>query len=428
MMRSGLVLLLLSFAPSVVSSQEQPTGARLRAVLEQVRAGEQSEAALLRRVSNWGDAGTRAIVALLSGKGEAEEVPIVLNADEQAFLRSALGSASSKVAVKAIEDTIGRKASLGERMRAIELIGIAGNADSIRPLFAIASKLDEVERRHPLVERQLVGALRSILERDPAAYRSISSSLRKLEVDLLPSVARALGEAGSGRAVPLLDNLLGRSPELTLISLEAFGQLKRWSVECASGNCAVSVSGYLGSPDPKTRRQAVLALGALRDVGSFSEILMMLEDPDPRVRRSSLRALQGLTGKSWAEDQERWQDWYAQEELWFEVEFPELLSQLDGPSIGRSAEALRQMSFHPLFAYEISKAIAPFLHHSEETVALAACHTLVRLEDPSVPEILIDVLEDDRTDVKTAAWSGLRRLTGEQLPAEGDAWRALLEG
>jgi HEAT repeat protein len=222
----------------------------------------------------------------------------------------------------------------------------------------------------------------------------------------------------------ILTALMGRSEEVDLAALEALGRMSARDPRALTGEPAEAARVHLISLDPRVRHQAAIAVGRLRDTGSVSDLIGLLEDTDSRVRRSAHWALREITGLGLPPDARRWSQYLINELSWYEEQGGDLVSTAKSADTFAAVDALRQLSDHPFHRRSVTQQIASVTGHSDETVAAAACSAIARLGDPLAVQPLIAALRDPREPVRVAAWRALQSLTGESFDAEPESWES----
>ena len=100
--------------------------------------------------------------------------------------------------------------------------------------------------------------------------------------------------------------------------------------------------------------------------------------------------------------------------------FPEL-ARVGSPDWAVAA-TLRTLLAHPIGRDRVSDALATVLPTFDSRSQIAACETLAHLEARRSVPALVELLFVPIPEVRQAAWSALRALTGQELPAEPQIW------
>jgi len=299
-------------------------------------------------------------------------------------------------------------------------------SDSVPSLLEHLAAFDDVEAQQPLVRDAVAAALAALLRRDDRGFDDLADELAAFPPTHFRALVDALAAARRGASLPLLRAMLGRGEELDVAVLAAVGELPRWDEVARDGQTSWILNAHLRAESPKVRRQAVLALGALRDCEAFEPLLGLLGDPDRRVRLAALTALRSLSGLRWPADVDRWLAYLHDESTWYASELPEALERLASSDAHVVVDALRRLPEHPLFRVELSGEVAPLLSSGDEAVAVSACAALARLDSAAAVAPLLDALADPRPAVAAGAWNALRAITRIELPPDETAWRDAL--
>lgn len=335
----------------------------------------------------------------------------------------------SAAVVEGLIASVADEPSFDEVLLAVELLGRFGRADGFGHTLTLLAGLQPGEARHPSVRDRVEPALAALLRRDPASFVRLHEAQSSLDRVLLELCARAAGSVGDARAVSFLRGLLSRDSGFEPLVLEALGELRPWDPNVDLEACGELAESYLASMEPKTRRQAAVTLGRLRYADSLEDLIGLLDDDDARVSRGALWAVQNVTGLGWSgDDVGRWEIWYADEQDWLELELPAALRSVHGVDFGRAVAGLRVIGEHASFRRDLAPEVAQLLTSRNEGLALTACATLLRLDDPSCAPQLIQALEDNREGVRQAAARALSTLTGASLPPSAEAWRDWIQG
>ena len=419
---------LLCLAPG---SDSAAASADEAAVIVQVLMDpELSDAQRLRAVSELGPGACRAVFELFTGRIDTSTLPLegpLLDEARRALLVEATRGWPESEALAAMtvraEDW-----SFQELMIGVDYLAEFGGAPSMAFVAARLGAMEPVELHSPALARRIAPAFAALLARDPGAFRFLEDLVDTAPAPLLPVLADVLAGTGGSGAFAILERLLGRSVELDLCVLEAVGKLDRFDTEVPADRRAWLLRRYVNAQDPRLQRNAMTALGRLRDVESVPDMLAGLDEGrDPRVRRAAHWAIQETTGLGWRLDVERWQRWYEGEEAWYETSFGELTLRITSDDPAVAFDALRHLALHPLYRAEMIETVARALSHESPGVARAACGILVRLDDPGAIEPLIVALADPRPEIGRAAQGALQALTGQELPADPRAWEDWLD-
>lgn len=402
---------------------------RLGALLARGRASgpESAEQQRVREeLERLGPAAVPEILALLAGQGDALLAP---DPSERELLEECLRDWPAQAVLAALLQAARADAPLGVRMLAVQLAGSVRAARALGTLDELCARFSPEERCHPLVQQAFETALVEVFQADASALTAAEELARKRrahEALLLP-LAAALGRVGTGQGIATLRHLLGRNVELDQAVLEALGRLGQRAGVHAVDVATSLLHGRLYSADPRIRRQAVVSLGRVRAGAVAGELIGLLDDPDRRVQRAAVWALEQISGLAIGSERGEWELWHDRELAWYEEALPALDEALQRAEAAPAVAELQGLALHPLFRRELAAAAVQALQHAESVVVLAACATLVKLGTASALVGLVEALEDPREAVRAAAHDALERLTGAEVSASAEAWRAWLE-
>ncbi len=418
--RSFLAAAVLAMLPAL--SHGASPAEDVRDILSKHQAERVSAAKAIDEIEELGPSAVPTVFAILARRPSKYDFVPDRSSDE--LLREALRAwpADDVVAGVAREARKGR-GTLNEDLLAIELIGLVGDRASLAVLFDLVAEIDPVLRQHRLVSAALGGALPGILARDDTAFGQLRTELDHADGATRLAAASALGELGDGRGVPVLKFLLGEDVGLDREVLAAMGRLRPWDPRYADGSCARSVRFHLAAPDPRTRREAAIALARLGDIEACTELIEMLGDEDPRVQKGAQWALEEVTGARYAGDEAAWWRWHERELDWYAEEADRLLAVAERADRGPAVEALRVLAGHRLHRRELTPKIAALLRRNDAQVGAAAAAALARLGDARAIPALVTALTGGREGVPEAARAALAVLAGDAVVASDDAWR-----
>ena len=386
--------------------------AQVSAALATLRDGEaEAGTACRQRLSALGRSAVPTLLTFLLDPYHAqdEQGPLV-GPDAQQALIEVLGAYPQSLVLPELHAQLEDVDALEDRRRCVKLLGRLGGASSVEPTLALVAGMEPVRRQMHTIQRELQSTLALVLERHPEAYGTLLATVEDLEPLLQATVARAIGAAGGGQGLAVLERLMGRTVELDRAALEAVGQLDPTDPACLDG-CAGLLSWHLNSDDVESRRFATASMARHGGVDQLDALLSLLEAPDARVRRNAHLAVRSITGLDLGTSPEPWAAWLQRELAWYEHSSPGLLETAAQGDAGAAFKAMRELSEHRLFRRELAEQLAPVLSRPEEVLAVAACGALGRLGGPAAVAPLEDTLDDRREAVARAAATALGTLS-----------------
>lgn len=315
----------------------------------------------------------------------------------------------------------------GVRVAAFDVLGRQASAAGIPFYFELMSaSADELEMRS--VRAPAVEALAAILRTDAKASHALEAPLLAAPLDQQRLVCEALAASGRAEACGLLPKLVGRDPELDLVVLEglaAFAERFPWRV---SESTLALLRACLDHADPRLRAAGARALGRARDVKAVPPLVARLGDDDPDTAHTALWALRELTGQSLLTTREAWRAWLEGERTWWNDQGKAEADRLAEGDTAKLATALRDAQKHPLARAPIVDALLGALNGLAPEAKELACASLAQFGARRAVPALVELLSDDEPGVRAAAWNALRKLTGEDLPAEPQLWEDYANG
>lgn len=399
-------------AGSVAGAGRWPHLSEIREVLAEPGDREARESLV-----ELGPSAAPTIWAVLSGQVLAEE-----DFDREAgqeLLRQTLADWPGRRTSKGLLGALRDDTPFAERLVLIELIGSTRCERALADMLEVLAGLDPALLRSRRISSSLKNALAPLLLEDSRRFHVLIELLPELPSELLPVLIEVVGDLPRPEAMYVLSRAAALGPGLERVVL---GEIAGNGRRLAPGATMESIEfarQYVDSFDPLLRRLAAMALGRLRDGDSFLDLIRRLEDEDPVVRRVSLEALQELSGMRRPWTAERWRAFWESERAWLDGA-SELRRDLARGQEHEAGEAVRFLSRHRTFAFEVSGILAHGLENSRSRVRALTCEALSRLSHPAAVPHLIPALADEDDAVRSAARRALKHLTGVDL---GEAWR-----
>lgn len=279
--------------------------------------------------------------------------------------RSLLGAASSPRTVSSIATFLGR----------------VGRRDALRALAPLLARPEEA------VQAAAQDAMLAILRRHPGARTwAVVGSLTTdcgLPLAVRARLVQILASVEDPRARRCLENLLGEDAGVDLTLLPALGAAVAAGGQDEASALSDRVRGFLDSGDPALRRESALFLGRARDLEALPALVEILDDEHQGVRDNAHWALRDMTGLRLPGSRERWSAWLRDEAAFAAAQGPAILDSLQSDDEARIAEALREVSEHPLLRPEAESHLLALLSDDRSGIRDAAGHALQRLRSPN---------------------------------------------
>lgn len=315
-------------------------------------------------------------------------------------------------------------AGLGRRERELHL-GLLERCGR-SPDLARCVRLATVEDLPPEEAEPLWSALEraagGILGRSIPALRPLPDLIVAADEPVALALIRATDTADPRLALDALTAALGHGDALDARLLPQIARLAHGRPFVVDALDRARVRGCLDSPHPPAVREAALVVGVLEDFAATERLVELLVDGDRGQRANALWGLRRLTGLRF-EQPERWRRWLAAERAWYERRSPRLLAELRADDPARWAAALGELVGHRYRRDELARDVAAALDTGPPERRRVACLALAQLGSAFALPALIDQLSAGDPAVVRAAWSGLRDITGADLPPDPNAWR-----
>jgi hypothetical protein len=348
-----------------------------------------------------------------------------LHADERQLdlAREALCLSGSDSVHALITRRIGPQSSRAEREKALELLGVTGEAPDVPLLMEVAE---------PIVEdsagtiRDFERQLAAILARDPGGFVVLERAWSDASERIAAGCVHAVGRTRDPRGLGFLSQRLrfaGPVRELAIAQVQRIGPAYD---DWVDAELAAHLLEILAGDHPGEMRAAALAVGALGIDEAVPILIGHLRDEDTGLAENCLRALEMLSGYRFAIDSPMWELWWRDEVRWREEHMGATLSALEAADVAKIGAALQELAARRISRRELASAAANLLLDRRVEVRRLAAGALRDLGSRAVVPALIGALEDEDEEVRTIAGAALQALTGRELPMEPAAWRDAL--
>ena len=328
-----------------------------------------------------------------------------------------------------------RERVLGSEERAAQTTALAlcselGGARALRLMLDIADAAQAGgEALDAALQMEFEHAAAALMAREPETVHDLRQMWRGIADHMLAPAVRAVGRSESVEGIELLADQLGWRADLDLLMLVQVGRLALYvPADFDSGEVVDVLRAYLASSEPALRREAAVDLGRLGAEEAVLDLVALLDDDGPRVSEKALEALHRITGMRLPGARERWRAWHAEELRWMREERPAVLAQLESRDLADVVAAIGELSRRRLFRGEIALDLSQTLWVEDPFVRTLGCIALSHLGSSAAVPALVEVLGDSDERVRSAARAALERITGEDLPAEAEAWRERFGG
>lgn len=280
------------------------------------------------------------------------------------------------------------------RISAIILLGLLRNERALQPLLEISQEeeyAEDVKKALVFIGRSRPESLLPLFGLENAYYRRFLASVagevgselysQKL-IDYLDDedghvraiAAKALAMIGELKSVPYIKGLLQDPYEdVQEAACEALSLLR-------DGIEIKEVLTWLGSTDPRLRRNGARLLGLLRERAATQELGFALKDSDPSVRRAAVEALRRIG----SEEAKKYLTMALTDEI-------------------RDIRVAAIYSLGNIGGRDVCEIMLSLLHDRDEFIKVTAIKVLGRLKDPATLDDLIAMLDEPNGFVRTSA-------------------------
>lgn len=307
------------------------------------------------------------------------------------------------------------------RVAALNVLGRQGVSGGIPLFFELLSESgDEIEMR--ALRAPATEALAAVLRADSQAVNALEKPLLAAPLAQQRLVCEALALSGRAEACGLLQKLVGKDLELDLLVLEGLGRFAERFPWRMDENTSALLRACLEHAEPALRAAGARALGRGRDTKALAALVAHLGDGDEDTARASLWALRECTGETRLTAEADWRAWLENERAWWRDTGKAQTERLAQGDTSKLPQALREAVKHPLARQAMVDALLGVLDGLEPSAKQLVSASLAQLGARQAVPSLIELLFERDPDVRKAAWNALRRLTGENLPAEPRLW------
>jgi HEAT repeat protein len=315
-----------------------------------------------------------------------------------------------------------------DRFLAVRLLGAGGDGGDLGHLATLASAEEEGGLLTRAFSSCFEAAVTELLRRDPSACTDLRRTALEAPEAVRRSLATALAGVGGARALQELVALLGYDPALDPTLLAYVARTARDLPGPCDPDVARQVRRCIASDQPQVIACAAEALGGLEDIESVEVLVEHLDHPETCVRGSAHRALKAIAGVQLPAQRTRWEVWLAEERTWYEEHATVAVEHLGSRNRMTLVQALAEIGTHRLHRHEMALEVVPLLERSKAEERALACVTLAQLGSAAAVPYLTVALDDEDAQVRASAWGALKRITGQDLPADATAWAAWMGG
>ena len=347
-----------------------------------------------------------------------------LSAEEKTALRASLYARPREERDAFFEERLRTGPTLVERATLLKFMGTHGNVNDVATLLAWAQTEPDDVRIPRAIQAAFSASLGELYRRDQDALKRSLWAYRRAHLSLLPGVVASINSSAEPARLDALTAILGEHPAFDTHILSEIDALVKRARFAPSGRSQERVRRYLSSQDESLRDQAILVVRTLGD-GSAVEILVkMLKNADQALAKQITETLYALTGESLGPYRDVWDNWLEQASTKWQAKGARFLSVAANGSPNKASSAIKELATMRMYRDEVIDPLARALDRDETEIVALAAASIGHLGSLRATPHLLHALEDPRIEVRRAAYTALRRLTGENHGAQPTAWRA----
>lgn len=387
----------------------------------------ESVVAVGHRLSRLGRNATPALLDRLEGvrttRGQTRAVALLTHDEEEAILVGLSSSGATGIRSAVTQRLAERPVSVDARVAVFKVLGRVATRNQLDLLEAAADCTDESGGMDQRVRAALEAAIVEILERDPDLHDEVGHFAQGVPADLAWTYVRAIGRAESVQGIEVLSRLLDLEDEILIVVVAELGRVGEAFPYAVSSHTKGAIQRLLvDRGDPQRLREAIQTLGKLEDFDSIPALIELLAHERSPVRDAAAWSLARTSGMGRPLSVLEWHAWLNRERSWFDENAESLFESLRAQGAGEMAAALNSLAVRRYRRDEIAAEVEDLLFHPSTLARLQACAALTQLGSRTSIPALVSSLSDADDSVRSAAWGGLRSITGLDLPADRAAW------
>ncbi|MCB9883406.1 MAG: hypothetical protein H6834_16590 [Planctomycetes bacterium] len=301
-----------------------------------------------------------------------------------------------------------------EILLALRLLGDVGRSTSLGCLAQVVLLIDDVAISSHITTRQVRFTTQRVLERDPAGFSRLRFAMQSLPEKRALLMLQGIEDAGGQASQAFLVSILGRYPSADPDLVLKLSEQVRELGDADRTALASFVAGGLRGTHAALRRSAVVAAQRLQEPACIEPLILCLDEEDGALRDAALRALRGLTGRSYGTRSTAWLAWWQEELHWWEDIGRSALEQLNERDPGAVLDAINAIRQHVVFGREIALELLSLLDSRDVRVRRVACAALVgfrsQVDSTRLGHVLRD--PDPRVRVSAARILGMKQANG----------------
>ncbi len=337
----------------------------------------------------------------------------------------ALVSMAPSSVIRTLQAMVTAQSPVPVRLAALDVLGGLATSKALPLTLGIMESFEGPQLASRGVRTSVRITLVRLLSFDQGTVLGLREVQSELSVPSQAIVIEALREARNEDGLDLLLRMFTSEPKLRLEAVAAIEELyaeRPWRFRLDPRDTLRQVLAE--TKDVELQRRIAVALAKFHDTSIAQPMTRWLESPDERSRSTAVWALEQLAGMSAPRGAAEWRGWLHVESRWWAKEGAALLADAQSEDPARIVPALRELAKHHFHIDRIAPGLESMLSGPETEIAVLAATTLGNLRSTASVPTLLETMYSGSAQLKHAAWSALRKITGQDLPQDLDAWDA----
>ena len=308
------------------------------------------------------------------------------------------------------------------RISIVRVLGALSDLEGTDLLIDLSLQFTDLHLRSRTVTEPLEQAFATVFQADQESFEIVEERLSELSLELRDLICSAALTVPCPRSVAVLKRLIERDKQAGTELLGVIGQMHETRPWLFRNEATDALRPYLFSKDWQLRRTAAVSLAKLRDIETFSSIVLLLDDEHAAVRKSAEWSLQEMVGLSKQMTTAEWLNWYDSRLAWWGENQERLSADLQSGNAKLVMAAVRDLTQTSLVRDLAAQALADSLDDSNPGLLATVCRALEQLDCRGVVPSLVELLNSQDEEIRTTVNRTLTKLTGIESGPNYEDW------